>query len=251
PGGTYSNAAGINSLGHVVGYADPEASQPYQPYHAFLFDGISLQDIGTLGGDQSSAADINNNGKITGFASLADSLSLPHAFIYDGSTMKDIGTLGGVGSGSLGTAINANGHVTGAAGYDDFFLQHAFFYDGTSMRDLGSLSIENNSSIGKDINDHDQIVGHSFTSYGAQHAFIYDPKCGMVDLNSLIDPSSGWIIEEANAINNKGQITGFGRYENGDQRAFILTPVPELSSLCFVSIGFILIAYPIARRARS
>ena len=42
----------------------------------------------------------------------------------------------------------------------------------------------------------------------------------MVDLNSLIDPSSGWVLSEANGINDLGQIVG-----GGSLGAFILTPL--------------------------
>jgi probable HAF family extracellular repeat protein len=45
----------------------------------------------------------------------------------------------------------------------------------------------------------------------------------MQDLNSLIRPHSGWSLEEARAINQRGQIVGLGE-RNGHNRAFLLTP---------------------------
>jgi hypothetical protein len=52
----------------------------------------------------------------------------------------------------------------------------------------------------------------------------------MVDLNSLISPSSGWTIASATAINDAGWIAGFGINAAGDIRALLLTPstVPTL-----------------------
>jgi uncharacterized protein (DUF2252 family) len=45
----------------------------------------------------------------------------------------------------------------------------------------------------------------------------------MRDLNSLISPTSGWVLEAATVINDAGQIAGVGRL-NGARRIFLLTP---------------------------
>ena len=60
------------------------------------------------------------------------------------------------------------------------------------------------------------------------------------DINNLIDPNSQWIIEEANDINNKGQIIGYGINPNGETHAFLLNPVPEPTTLSFLLFGTIL-----------
>ncbi len=59
----------------------------------------------------------------------------------------------------------------------------------------------------------------------------------MVDLNTLIGPASGWILNSANAINDLGQITGTGTFD-GVNRAFLLTPVPEPGSLLLIAMAF-------------
>ncbi len=46
----------------------------------------------------------------------------------------------------------------------------------------------------------------------------------MQDLNSLIPAGSGWALSVARDINDAGQIVGEGVI-NGQQRAFLLTPV--------------------------
>jgi probable HAF family extracellular repeat protein len=90
------------------------------------------------------------------------------------------------------------------------------------MQDLGTLG--GDYSFGLGINNAGQVVGSS-TGHGGDHAFLYDrnatPK--MQDLNSLIPPDSGWRLEEAQAINQRGQIVGLGE-RNGHTRAFLLTP---------------------------
>lgn len=50
----------------------------------------------------------------------------------------------------------------------------------------------------------------------------------MVDLNTLIDPLSGWDLHLGMGINDAGQITGTGVL-GGVDHAFLLTPVPERS----------------------
>ncbi|WP_179862355.1 Ig-like domain-containing protein [Longibacter salinarum] len=55
---------------------------------------------------------------------------------------------------------------------------------------------------------------------GAAFAF----RSGSVtDLNECLPPSSPWVLEEARAINDLGQIVGFGLVD-GEQRAFLLQP---------------------------
>ena len=58
----------------------------------------------------------------------------------------------------------------------------------------------------------------------------------MVDLNTLIDPLSGWELSAATAINDAGQITGYGVI-GGQNHAFLLTPVPEPTTLALLALG--------------
>ena len=64
---------------------------------------------------------------------------------------------------------------------------------------------------------------------GLPHAFIYE-NGHMTDLNSLIGPGSGWQLHSTGGINGSGQITGYGNH-SGALHAFLLTPVPEPTSL--------------------
>lgn len=73
------------------------------------------------------------------------------------------------------------------------------------------------------INNQGQIVGSSDFHVGNSHAFLYSHG-KMTDLNNLIPAGSGWILESANGINDKGQIAGTGSH-NHKTRAFVLTPL--------------------------
>src|SRR4051794_9960764 len=48
---------------------------------------------------------------------------------------------------------------------------------------------------------------------------------GIIDLNTRLDPLSGWILSDAADINEAGQITGQGLI-NGQYHAYLLTPIP-------------------------
>ena len=233
-------ASGVNNNGQISGSYIPS---PGGNFTAFLYDG-TVHDLGTLpGGLDSEANGINASGQVTGISSSPNG---DRAFLYDG-TMHDLGTLGG--SQSQGNAINALGQVVGFADTTDEFT-HAFFYDGT-MHDLGTLGGSYSEALG--INASGQVVGDSLTSGDATtHAFVYSSGGGMVDLNSLISPSSGWELIQANAINDLGQIVGLGII-GGESHAFLLSAsVPEPSSLVVAAFGtVILLVYQKRKYERS
>jgi hypothetical protein len=62
-----------------------------------------------------------------------------------------------------------------------------------------------------------------------------------VDLNSLIDPTLGWELTDADAINDQGVIVGQG-YLGNQQAFFVLTPVaavPEPSIFSLLGVGLL------------
>jgi probable HAF family extracellular repeat protein len=57
----------------------------------------------------------------------------------------------------------------------------------------------------------------------------------MEDLNSLIPANSGWLLKQASAINDAGQIAGYGTI-HGETHAFLLTPMPEPAGLSLLGL---------------
>ena len=116
------------------------------------------------------------------------------------------------------------------------------------MTDLGTLG--GSTAMAWGINDHGEVVGYSNTAGGQEHAFLYSGGT-MVDLNSLLVPGSGWTLKRAYAINNAGQIAGWGADPfGGTQVAFLLTPTPEPASTGLFALGLSL-TLPRRREPRS
>jgi len=61
--------------------------------------------------------------------------------------------------------------------------------------------------------------GESGTPNDTTDAFLYTDAAGMRDLNDLIPAGSGWFLQRATGINDRGQIVGFGRH-NGQTAVF-------------------------------
>ena len=111
PGGTVTEAGGINNRAEVVGSSG--AINEGGTFHAFLWANGKMRDLGTLETSPpflagSSAAAINAHGQVTGTTTL-DSSSV--GFLWTAGFMRPIGTVkGGV---TYGYAINDQGVVVG------------------------------------------------------------------------------------------------------------------------------------------
>ncbi len=93
------------------------------------------------------------------------------------------------------------------------------------------------------INDKGAVVGDSRTNQTSAEIFpfIWDGDSAPINLNDLIDPSSGWELDSAWGINDSGQIVGNG-WLNGVPTGFLLTPTPEPTTLLLTA------ALPLLRR---
>ncbi|HEY2838871.1 MAG TPA: DUF3466 family protein [Pirellulales bacterium] len=192
----WSSGLAINSQGHVAGLSD---IPPNTGYHAFLYSDGVMQDLGTLGGNESRAYGINDNDEVVGWSDLTGTYpDSDHAFLYSQGVMTDIGTLGS--DQSLAWGINNSGQVVGSAAW-----HIAFSYSNGVMTDLGSLGAPNNSQAAATaINSSGQIVGLSSVGNTARmHAFLYSNGV-MTDLT----PGANILNSQATAITDNGRIVG-------------------------------------------
>jgi probable HAF family extracellular repeat protein len=113
-GGSVSWAHGLNDAGEVVGESTLSDGLTY---HAFLYDGTAMNDLGTLGGafTNSQGLAVNSFGEVVGDAYTAGNTA-QHAYLYDGTAMRDLNSLIPAGSGwvlQYATGINDAGQITG------------------------------------------------------------------------------------------------------------------------------------------
>jgi len=213
---------GINDAGYIVG------SPAFRTPPGLPVD-LARDSLGTLGGGLSQAYDINELGEVVGESGIAETGSI-HAFrtppmgrVSDPGT--DLGTLGGPESSAR--AINDRGQVAGRAATAEG-TTHAFRTapggkvsdPGTDLHGLGTLS------AAWDLDADGTVVGYYYvtTSPTIYRAFVYAGDGPMIDLNDLIPPDSGWVLEAAYGINDLGQIVGSGLH-HGLIRGFVLEPM--------------------------
>lgn len=186
-------------------------------------------DVGNITGNPdeiSPANDINNLGQVVGGSGsagsrrafrtqpyaainpLADALPyLPNSTTAEAFAINDRDQVVGFSNTRVGTST----------------LTRPVLWEGTTVIDLSTLGGNTERAFG--INQLGHVVGHSYLSGNVSlRAFLWVDGV-LRNLNDLLPAGSGWVLNEARAINNFGQITGYGAH-NGITRAFLMTPVP-------------------------
>ena len=260
---TLTDASAINAEGQVVGWSNFGIADIQE--HAALFAGGAAHDLGTLGGSSalSSALAINDKGNIVGSSGLGLHSQYGHAFLYSGGVLRDLGTLGG--NDSVASRINNLGQIVGLSSVTpaDNSVRHLFLYSDGTMHDLGSPGqVDSTGPQVTGFNDNGQILVDfpTYSSSRTSHAFLYTNGTEY-DLSTLVVGAPGYVLEDANGINESGQIAGTALTPSGATHAVLLTPtattsipVPPaawavLTALPLLLIGRRLIAGEAARAA--
>ncbi len=160
-GGDVGAARAINDLGQLVGNVATGSDQRTTTAALWQKDpnrNFILQSLGTFGGLQSSAFDINNASQVVGQYTPEQGKTTP--FLWQNGTETDLGSLGG----STGDALSINnlGWVVGSSNTASG-SSHAFVWENGGIFDLNSLLVggsgwELTSASG--INDRGEIVGY-------------------------------------------------------------------------------------------
>lgn len=179
-GGTHSFAFGISADGSTaVGQAYTSGGQA----HAFRWTGAAgIQDLGTLGGNESTAQGVSASGVVVGSAFNAQGKRL--AFRWDPSTgMVSLGTLGGDNSYAYGVTPDGSA-VAGWASMPSN-TTHAFVWRSStgSLQDLGTLGGSN--SFAYAISADGRVVVGESQSIEGWRAFRWDETTGMYSLGTL------------------------------------------------------------------
>jgi probable HAF family extracellular repeat protein len=245
-----SESTSINSQGGAVGTAFTLGSSRRL---AFLF---RHDKVVVLPGEQSSALAVNDAGDIVGQAKLTNMKAVGPVL-----WRKEVASDLHVCCSGTARSINGKGQIVG----DTYDLQgdyHAFLW--SPPQDFRRLETpEEKSSSAIAINDRGQVVVVSFPaglflftdgksekldlpasfprginnngiivgSFGSnpesQRAFIWERDRGRQDLNALIPQDSGWKLEVASSINDRGEVVGWGDHGDAENVGFLLIPVSD------------------------
>jgi len=185
------------------------------------------------------ALGINDEGQaVGGTGTCADTLipgfaAAPHAVLWerDGSP-HPLPSLGGnapdtsvLGAGNFACSINNRGIASGQATLKDNKTWHPVLWQDGIISDLGVLPGDL-VGIAAAVNNRGEVVGASVSAPGPAggnpRAFVWRNGV-MTDLNTLV-PSGSLYLLTAFAVNDSGEIAGFGANEDGDLHAFLATP---------------------------
>ena len=177
-----------------------------------------------LGGD-SVARGVSGANDIVGYACTAGNASCRPFLLSSGVTTF----LGPANRNGVANRVNTNldviGSISIAAGVT---TAHAFLYRNGVFTDLGTLG--GASSEARGLSDLGDVVGTAQNAAGQPRAFLLrNGETQMIDLNTLLAPGTGWVLESAAGISDGGQIGGYGTL-NGKRRAFLLTPPTDLEA---------------------
>jgi probable HAF family extracellular repeat protein len=182
-------------------------------------ESIQIEDLGTFGGDEAVANDVNNYGAVVGWARM--SLGIPHAFLHENSQIHDI-------SGSLGlypayaNGINNNGEVVGYYSVPGSFGDESrpFYWNFSGLTTLDSTEqVPPVHSVAMAINDNGNIAGYASTGGNCRTGDRYYAAYWQTPSSwrQLIRcPTGNSQVAQAFDINNSGTVVGLEGSPQGD-----------------------------------
>jgi probable HAF family extracellular repeat protein len=216
-GGPVTNALGVGNgidpAGQVVGGQRPGNSEGSPLGTLYRVDGTRVD----LGDTLAAANGINAAGQVVGAP----------AYVWRDGTVRFLPGFPGTG-GATATAISISGQVVGSASAGDTELAVRWQNPTTPISLGGVPGITRNRATA--VNAAGQIVGTAdplCSPCPAPRAWLWQAGTLTV-LDDLIPAGSGWSLQQANGINDRGQIVGAGLHD-GHLRAYLLTPAFSVS----------------------
>jgi probable HAF family extracellular repeat protein len=223
-GGPDAQAFGLNDRGQVTGISyinsTPNPVTGLPPADPFFWsEDRGMVDLGTLGGVWGGAGALNNRGQVIGTSSLAadpgaclgigDTANC-HPFFWGDGRLVDLNadTIGG--SPVTAEAINDAGEVVGNAVFPNGATYgDAYLWKEGVITKLGGFPGDCYSEAFA-INSRGQAVGQHFNCDTRSGGSVLWEHGAMFDLNTLIPANSDLLLDNTFAINDRGEIAGFG-----------------------------------------
>lgn len=249
PGFTSAEGVALNNSGQVIGTAINLRTTRRQGF-------VYSEGKTTALGEGARALALNDTGEIAG-ESRSGGKGLSGPVIWRNLTPVSLGGC----CGGTAVAVNNGGEVV-ANLYDQQGHYHAFLWDKAKglrqigpSRDFTSAILLNDAgdyvlqefpgglllyrgatathlSLAPKAPSHPRAMnacGAIVGSYGIfadyYRAFAWDEAGGFRDLNELIPAKSGWKLQEATGVNDRGEIVGWGTLNREEDAGFLLTPV--------------------------
>lgn len=238
-GGNASAATAINANGSVVGWANIQNPKGSGYVKRALLYPVTLGDFGIFdGGIESWANGINDAGDIVGAFTKLDGTTQPFLRYASGdvSLLPSIVSSYSLAKKIEAAAINNLGQIminitlAGGTPLAVLYQKDATWKELRLPNDISSRALGMNQA--------GQVVGWSLRGDAYRRAFLYDndPVNPIIDLNTRLPANSppGLILQEANAINEYGEIVAYTFQYNPS--TYLVNPhhrmyVSELSKL--------------------
>jgi hypothetical protein len=236
------NAAGVaagtvTNWNHPAAIGDQFAPSSAVRWEAGAIEATELQPLATTGNQYSAthASAINDAGMVVGGGGVFE----PNAGTVRSAAIRwdaagnptELGNIPGTDYSTIGyspRAINNAGTAVGRSGpvkgnHGSNLSQRAIRWDGSSATatELGHLGTYTDGSTVADafaVNAAGTAVGRAAhfdaPSFGDYHAVYWAANdTQAIDLNTLIDPASGWVLKHAFDISDTGWIVGVGEFD--------------------------------------
>lgn len=226
--GTFSNATGLNEMGHVAGVAEDDSFNN----HGVLYRDGEMIDLGSLvpSGVGTTAKGINDHDQIVGQTAtpLGEIGSVSHPFLWtEGEGMIDLAPPGHTGSG-WAWGVNNHGQVA-------LRLNGPYFWD--PVEGLRAITAPHCTVCGGEaweINDAGQIAGEIRGKDLFLHAYRYDSSRDMLtDLHDAVTyrHTIGY------GINELGDVVGYGVRHSGANHPMLWTADGQTIELPIGDLG--------------
>jgi hypothetical protein len=212
-----SEAGAVNNSGIIAGYLNPDTIAD----RAVTFQNGTYTSLPRLsnGSSNGNVNGINSSGEMVGAANYNSSGGQTHPVVYANGTVTDL-FAGSNSSSGQAMAVNDSGEIVG-------YLNTKAFIDVNGTIDML------NAYRAMSVNSDGVVVGTANNGDGMVYA-----NGVVTDLNTLVDPTLGWTVQQATGINDSGDIVAWASKGNLTE-AVELQPVPEPAAIGTCSIALV------------